>query len=88
MEIFSEIKEINTLIFNYLDVEWLKMLMCVNKKFNNEIKNIILKYDICLTTINVLNEIRNKNSNESIQAEHLLLEMYYDMKKYHKYNVL
>ena len=77
------IKEINMLIFNYLNIEELKILRCVNNKINNEIKDVILKYRTCFLVIKTLSEIMNKNNkNESKHAEHLLLEMYYDMKKY------
>lgn len=78
------IKEINQLIFNNLNIEDLVSLSYVNNKMNNEVKDIILKYNICSIVIKTLSEIRTKNvgSDESVEAEHLLLEMYYDMKKY------
>ena len=78
------IKEINQLIFNNLNIEDLVSLSYVNNKMNNEVKDIILKYNICSTVIKTLSEIRTKNlgSDENVKAEHLLLEMYFDMKKY------
>jgi hypothetical protein len=84
MEVLTGIREINMLIFNNLNIENLIILSHVNKKINDEVKDIILRYNICNIVIITLNEIRTKkvNCEESEDAEHLLLEMYYDMKKY------
>jgi len=87
MNVLTRINEINNIIFNYLDIKDLISLSCVSKDMNNEVNDIILKYNVCLVVINTLNEIRNKNTEDSETAEHLLLEMYYDMKKYQRFSM-
>ena len=84
MQKFTEVKDINMLIYNNLHIEDLKILSCINKQFNNEIKDIILHYKVCSTVIETLNDIIDKNSEYKEEAEHLLLEMYYDMKKHNE----
>jgi len=84
MQTFTEIKDINMLIYNNLHIEDLKSLSNVSKEFNNEVKDIILKYNVCSTVITTLTGIMNKNSEYKEEAEHLLLEMYYDMKKHNE----
>ena len=85
MEILTGIREINMLIFNNLHIEDLITLSHVNKKINDEVKDNISKFMVCSIVIKTLTEIRNNKcsaSKDSEDAEHLLLEMYYDMKKY------
>jgi len=84
MEVLTGIEDINIIIYNNLPIEDLRSLCCISKKFNNEIKDITLKYNVCSIVITTLTEIIDKNLEYKEEAEHLLLEMYYDMKKYNK----
>ena len=82
-EHLTEIKDITKLILNLLLIDDLKMLSCVNKKINNWLKDDISKYDTCILVIDALNDIRRANIDNENRGtvEHLLLEMYYEMKK-------
>lgn len=74
-------QDTNNLIFNELNIGDLIALSLTNKALNTELHDILLKCQITILCAKTLTEIINKNDENREIAEHLLIEMYYEMKK-------
>lgn len=74
-------KDTNVLIFNLLDLNDLIALNLTSKGLKNELKDILLHCQITILCAETLTDIIKKNDENREVAEHLLVEMYYGIKK-------